>query len=191
MGLAFLERVRPARGEGFALACPRQPQSRRHARVANLLGEPARGRRSEKSIVGTFAFTRALRVCHSYSSTKKGRKTMKRALIAIASVAVLVPAAWVVEANANLMPNSEEPVAMRAGALLEGALLTVGWSILLAPVRRPTTSSGPHRQTGHGNGTGLPAQTDAATCASRTPTPCAGTGIKRRVKIERSSLLLF
>jgi hypothetical protein len=91
----------------------------------------------------------------------------------------------------KLMPNSEEPVAMRAGALREGALLTVGWSILLAPVRRPTTSNGPHRQTGHGNGTGLPAQTGAATCASRIPIPCAGTGIKRRVKIERSSLLLF
>ena len=91
----------------------------------------------------------------------------------------------------NLMPNSEEPVAMRAGALREGALLMVGWSILLAPVRRPTTSSGPHRQTSRLNGMPPPARTDAATCASRTLTPCAGMGTKRRVKIERSSLLLF
>jgi hypothetical protein len=91
----------------------------------------------------------------------------------------------------NLMPNSEEPVAMRAGALREGALLMVGWSILLAPVRRPTTSSGPHRQTSRLNGMPPPARTDAATCASRTLTPCAGMGTKRRVKIERSTLLLF
>jgi len=68
----------------------------------------------------------------------KGRETMKRALIAIASVGVLVPAAWVVEANAQqmvqplphrkpmpphrwllhkLMPNNEEPVAMRVARL--------------------------------------------------------------------------
>jgi hypothetical protein len=91
----------------------------------------------------------------------------------------------------NLMPNSEEPVAMRAGALPEGALPTVGWSILLAPVRRPTISSAPPVQANLGNGTGLPAQTGAATCASRTSTPCAGTDTKRRVKNERRLLLIF
>src|SRR6266403_4129573 len=61
------------------------------------------------ALVGTFAFTGALRLCHSYSSTKKGRKTMKRTLIAIASVGVLIPTAWVVEANAQQMSPASPP----------------------------------------------------------------------------------
>ena len=90
----------------------------------------------------------------------------------------------------KLMANNEEPVAMRAGALLDGALLTVGSSIPLAPVRRPTTSSGPHRQTRRLNGMPPPARTDAATCASRTPTRCAGMGTKRHANKRRSLLIL-
>jgi hypothetical protein len=78
------------------------------------------------------------------------------------------------------------------GALIEGALLTVGSSMSLGRVRRPMTSSGPPLQTSHGNGMALPAPIDAATCASRIPIPCAVMGTKRRAhppKNERRSSL--
>ena len=78
------------------------------------------------------------------------------------------------------------------GALLEGALLTVGSSMSLGRVRRPMTSSGPPLQTSHGDGMALPAPIDAATCASRIPIPCAVMGTKRRAhppKNERRSPL--
>jgi len=78
------------------------------------------------------------------------------------------------------------------GALIEGALLTVGSSMSLGRVRRPMTSSGPPLQTSHGNGMALPAPIDAATCASRIPIPCAVMGTKRRAhppKNERHSPL--
>ena len=94
----------------------------------------------------------------------------------------------------KLMPNNEESVVLRA-MRVEGPLgLTVGSSITLAPVRRPMTSSGPPVQALEArrlNGMPPPARTDAATCASRTPTPCAGMGTKRRVKNERRSLLIL
>ena len=94
----------------------------------------------------------------------------------------------------KLMPNNEESVALRA-MRVEGPLgLTVGSSITLAPVRRPMTSSGPPVQALQArrlNGMPPPARTDAATCASRTPTPCAGMGTKRRVKNKRRSLLIL
>jgi len=92
---------------------------------------------------------------------------MKRTLIAIASVGVLVPAAWMVEANAQQMapvsPPSqayapsqmastqayaqhEEPVAMRVARLPPllprlPLLLPVGLSTALAPVRHPMPST--------------------------------------------------
>jgi hypothetical protein len=79
------------------------------------------------------------------------------------------------------------------GALIEGALLTVGSSMSRGRVRRPMTSSGPPpMQTPRSNGTPLPAQTGAATCASRIPIPCAVTGTKRHAhppKNERRSSL--
>jgi hypothetical protein len=53
----------------------------------------------ESLIVGTFAFTRALL---SVAPLQIQREvTMKRVLIAVATVGVLAPAAWVVEANAQ------------------------------------------------------------------------------------------
>jgi hypothetical protein len=80
------------------------------------------------------------------------------------------------------------------GALIEGALLTVGSSMSLGRVRRPMTSSGRPLQTNHGNGMALPAPIDAATCASRIPIPCAVMDTKRRAhppKDERRSTLIL
>jgi hypothetical protein len=91
----------------------------------------------------------------------------------------------------QLMPNNEEPVAMRVARLLllprPPLLLPVGLSTALAPVRHPMPSTSLAKDTRlrHGNGMPPPARTDAATCASRTPSPCAGMGIKRRVNNER------
>jgi hypothetical protein len=113
---------------------------------------------------------------------------MKRGLIAIASLGILVPAAWVVEANAQYgapAPAYSQPPAYapsqtyprrshsrrtyrsarRGSPYRGGALLTVGSSMSLGRVRRPMTSSGPPLQTSHGNGMALPAPIDAATCA--------------------------
>ena len=94
----------------------------------------------------------------------------------------------------KLMPNNEESVALRAMRVEVPLGLTVGSSITLAPVRRPMTSSGPPVQALEArrlNGMPPPARTDAATCASRTPTPCAGMGTKRRAKNKRRSLLIL
>jgi hypothetical protein len=80
------------------------------------------------------------------------------------------------------------------GALIEGARLTVGWSMSLGRVRRPMTSSDPPLQTSHGNGMALPAPIDAATCASRIPIPCGVMGTKRRAhpqKDERRLTLIL
>jgi len=95
----------------------------------------------------------------------------------------------------KLMPNNEEPVAMRVARLprllprLPRLLPT--WSTALAPVRHPMPSTSLAKDTHwrRGNGMPPPARADAATCASRTRTPCAGMGIKRRVNNERRSPL--
>jgi hypothetical protein len=94
----------------------------------------------------------------------------------------------------KLMPNNENTVAPRAiaEAPLRAPGLAPGSPIHLGRVRRPMTFSGPPMQTSHGNGMALRAQTGAATCASRTLTPCAVMGTKRRARRrnERRSLLI-
>src|SRR5262249_6837627 len=93
----------------------------------------------------------------------------------------------------KLMPNNNEdtvaPRAMRVEPPLRAA---VGSSIPLGRVRRPTTSVGQRRRAGRGNGMALLARTDAATCASRIPIPCAVMGTKRRARRrnEQRSLLI-
>src|SRR5215831_16348942 len=88
----------------------------------------------------------------------------------------------------KLMPNNEEPVAMRVAHLPR---LLPTWSTAPAPVRHPMPSTSLAKDTHwrRGNGMPPPARTDAATCASRTRTPCAGMRIKRRVNNERRSPL--
>jgi len=94
----------------------------------------------------------------------------------------------------KLMPNNENTVAPRAiaEARLRAPGLAPGSPIHLGRVRRPMTFSVPPMQTSHGNGMALRAQTGAATCASRTLTPCAVMGTKRRARRrnERRSLLI-
>ena len=94
----------------------------------------------------------------------------------------------------QLMPNNEEPVAMRVARLplllpRLPLLLPVGLSTALAPVRHPMPSTSLAKDTRwrRGNGMPPPARTDAARCASRTRTPCADMGIKQRVNNEQRS----
>ena len=98
----------------------------------------------------------------------------------------------------KLMPKNARPVALLVARpplplpVGQPLLLPVGSSIPLAPVRRPMTSRGPLQETSRMNGMPPPARTDAATCASRTPTPCAVMDTNRRVrppKDERRSPL--
>src|SRR5215470_19563265 len=86
----------PKRGHGRCASL--RPKSCRTLPALAAIGE-------NRLIVGTFAFTRALL---SVALLQNQREvTMKRALIAVATVAILAPAAWVTEANAqaNINPN--------------------------------------------------------------------------------------
>ena len=68
-------------------------------------------------------------------------------------------------------------------------LLPGGPPTPLAPVRHPTPSKVKRTHSSRMNGMPPPARTDAATCVSPIPTPCAVTVTKRRVKNERRSPL--
>ena len=91
----------------------------------------------------------------------------------------------------RLMPNVRL-VALPAERLLPLLLLEgpppplrVGLATPPAPVRHRTPSKAKHMHRGRMNGMPPPAQTDAATCASRTPTPCAAMGTKRRAHPQK------
>ena len=87
----------------------------------------------------------------------------------------------------KLMPNNEDTVGRRAMRVepLRALGPGLGSSIPLDRVRPPMTSRGPLRETSRGNGMALQARTDAATCASRTPTRCAVMDTKRRARPPR------
>ena len=84
-------------------------------------------------------------------------------------------------------------IALRPMALLLRPMAVIS----LTPLgrdRRPMTWRGPATETPRLNGMPPPARTDAATCASRTPTRCAVMGTKRRArppKNERRSPLIL
>src|SRR5437016_5032666 len=72
-------------------------------------------------------------------------------------------------------------IALRPMALLLRPMAVIS----LTPLgrdRRPMTWRGPATETPRTSGTPLPARTDAATCASRIPIPCAVMDTKRRAR---------
>jgi hypothetical protein len=83
----------------------------------NAAAMAAISKKISSASVGTTAFTAALFLRERYFSAHlpvqtKGRSTMKRVLIAIASVGVLAPTAWVTAAQAQY--GSSPPPAYRA-----------------------------------------------------------------------------
>src|SRR5438874_4638422 len=84
-------------------------------------------------------------------------------------------------------------IALRPMALLLRPMAVIS-PTPLGRDRRPMTWRGPATETPRTSGTPLPARTDAATCASRIPIPCAVMDTKRRArppKNERRSPLIL
>jgi hypothetical protein len=131
---------------------------------------------------------------------------MKRVLIAVATVGVLAPAAWVVEANAQYgapaPAYSAAPAygpsqtyapsrkyarrAYRRSARARDRLAVIS-STPRALVRRPMTflvKSMPVKALARGSGTPLPARISGAICALPTPTPCVATDSRGSAKSE-------